>query len=252
MPNLFLSPSTQEYNPYYDGVGNEEYYMNLIADGMVPYLDASGITFTRNDPTGRVSNSIALSNSGDYSLHLALHSNAAGAANSGNVRGVDVYYYRDSPAGKAAAEIVAENLRAVYPNPEAVRTVPTTSLAELRQTRAPAVLAEIGYHDNSEDAEWIRANIDNIAQAMALSVAEYLNVPFVSPGGLPDTEESRGLVVTGGGRLNIRDMPDLSGTVIGQAPNGSTLALLGREGDWYRVSRGGLTGYSFAQYIKPL
>ena len=32
MPKVFLSPSTQEWNPYVDG-GNEEQYMNLIADG---------------------------------------------------------------------------------------------------------------------------------------------------------------------------------------------------------------------------
>ena len=31
MAFLYLSPSTQEYNPYVNG-GNEEYYMNLLAD----------------------------------------------------------------------------------------------------------------------------------------------------------------------------------------------------------------------------
>ena len=41
MPKIFLSPSTQEYNEYYDGSGSEEYYMNLIADYMEPYLTAS-------------------------------------------------------------------------------------------------------------------------------------------------------------------------------------------------------------------
>ena len=44
MPSVYLSPSLQEYNPYIDG-GNEEYYMNLIADAMEPYLRASGIDF---------------------------------------------------------------------------------------------------------------------------------------------------------------------------------------------------------------
>ena len=42
MPKVFLSPSTQEWNPYVDG-GNEEQYMNLIADRMEPYLRAAGI-----------------------------------------------------------------------------------------------------------------------------------------------------------------------------------------------------------------
>ena len=49
MPTVFLSPSVQEFNPYIDG-GNEEYYMNLIADAMEPYLTASGIDFVRNNP----------------------------------------------------------------------------------------------------------------------------------------------------------------------------------------------------------
>ena len=44
MAFLYLSPSTQEYNPYVNG-GNEEYYMNLLADELEPYLRASGISF---------------------------------------------------------------------------------------------------------------------------------------------------------------------------------------------------------------
>lgn len=244
MASVFLSPSTQEYNTYYDGNGNEEYYMNLVADGIEPYLRAAGINFNRNDPAGRVSNSIALSNQGNYGLHLALHTNAAGAGNAGNARGIDVYYYRDSPRGKAAAEVLAEKLREIYPG--TVRALPNTSFAELRSTRAPAILAEIGYHDNPEDAEWIRANIANISRATAEAVAQFLNVPFVEP----PADTSTGTVSTGGGRLNIRDAPSLQGNIIGQAPNGSTLTILGKEGDWYRVNRGNLTGYAYGEYIK--
>ena len=77
MPKIFLSPSTQEYNEYYDGSGSEEYYMNLIADYMEPYLTASGIQYTRNDPSGDVNQSVAKSNQGTYDLLLALLSNAA-------------------------------------------------------------------------------------------------------------------------------------------------------------------------------
>ena len=47
MPTLYLSPSTQENNYYVNG-GTEEQYMNLLADKMVPFLDASGIRYTRN------------------------------------------------------------------------------------------------------------------------------------------------------------------------------------------------------------
>ena len=47
MADLYLSPSRQDFNIYYDGSGSEKYYMDLIADAMEPYLVASGISFAR-------------------------------------------------------------------------------------------------------------------------------------------------------------------------------------------------------------
>ena len=38
MPIVFLSPSTQDWNPYVTGSGSEEYWMNRIVDAMEPYL----------------------------------------------------------------------------------------------------------------------------------------------------------------------------------------------------------------------
>ena len=49
MPIIYLSPSLQPYNEYVNG-GNEQEYMNKIADAMVPYLRANGIRYTRNRP----------------------------------------------------------------------------------------------------------------------------------------------------------------------------------------------------------
>lgn len=180
MASVFLSPSTQEFNQYVTG-NNEEYYANLITDAMLPYLRASGITYGRNDPSGTVSTSISLSNSGNYDLHLAIHSNAAPESLAGRIQGSDVYYYRDSIRGKQAAEIFANNLKLIYPNPSLVTAVPTTTLVELRRTRAVAILVEVAYHDNVDDANWIISNIGSIARNLALSVADYLGVPFVEP-----------------------------------------------------------------------
>ena len=180
MPTIYLSPSTQEYNQYVTG-GNEEYYANLIADAMVPYLRASGIGFTRNDPSYTVSDSIAASNRGYYDLHLAIHSNAAPESLAGMLRGSDVYYYRDSQAGRRAADITANNLKLIYPLPDMVAADPTPTLAELRRTRATAIQVEVAYHDNIEDATWIVENIDAIGRNLALSVADILGVPFVEP-----------------------------------------------------------------------
>ena len=178
MPTIFLSPSTQQNNLYVIGE-SEEYYMNRLADAMEPYLRSTGIRFTRNNPDETVSQAIAQSNAGDYDLHVALHSNAAGSANAGQVRGIDIYYFPGSAAGQRAADIIAENFKRIYPLPDRVRTVPTTTLAEVVRTRAPAILAEIGYHDNPEDAAWIRDNIPAIARNLVQSLAAYFDMPFI-------------------------------------------------------------------------
>lgn len=76
MPTVYLSPSTQEYNPYITGAGSEEYFMNLIADAMEPYLLANGIQFSRNTPDMTAASSIRQANQGSYDFYLAIHSNA--------------------------------------------------------------------------------------------------------------------------------------------------------------------------------
>lgn len=57
MPIIYLSPSTQENNYYVTG-GTEEYYMNLLADAMVPYLISNGIQYVRNTPDMTAGSSI--------------------------------------------------------------------------------------------------------------------------------------------------------------------------------------------------
>lgn len=219
--------------------------MNLVADAMEPYLRANGIAFTRNDPSGTVNDSINQSNSGTYDLHLALHSNAAGAANAGNVRGTDVYYAQGSSNGQRAAFIIADNFKDIYPLPQRVRALATTRLAEVTRTTAPAVLVELAYHDNTEDAEWIAENIPAIARNLSQSVTDYFGLPFVLPIPLRN-----GTVVTAGGNLNVRAYPSADGTVIGTVPNGSTVQVRGRYEDWYVIDYNGLLGYASSRYIR--
>ncbi len=243
MPRIYLSPSLQESNPYVIG-GSEEQYMNLVADAMEPYLRSTGITFTRNDPDQTLSQVIAQSNASYYDLHLALHSNAAGAGNEGNVRGTDIYYYTPSTEGRRAAECIVDTMKEIYPDPDRVRAVATTSLAEVRRVDAPSVLAEIAYHDNVEDAQWIRDNIDAIARAMVQALALYFTIPFIEA-----TPAQSATVVTNGGSLNIRNRPTITAAVIGSAPNGASVTVNGMFENWYVIDYNGTVGYANARYI---
>mgnify|MGYP001421773010 CR=1 FL=1 len=245
MPIIYLSPSTQEKNEYVNG-GTEEQYMNLLADKMVPYLDASGIRYVRNTPEMTAASSIAASNRGNYDLHLALHSNAAPEGQYGQVRGILVFYYPGSQEGERAATIIANNLKEIYPLPELVQAQPTTTLGEVRRVRAPSAFLELGYHDNTADARWIEGNIQAIAANLVLSLTEYFGLPFVTP-----ITPWQGTVQTpGGGPLNLRAAPGTRAEVVTLLPNGAKLTVYGRYQEWYTVGYQGRLGYAYADFIQ--
>ena len=219
MPRIFLSPSTQEYNPYITGHGSEEYFMNLIADAMEPYLLANTIRFTRNTPDMTAASSIRLANSGSYDFYLALHSNGStNGSGEGTVRGVIAFYYPTSANGRRAADIFVQGLKEIYPLPDKVYAMATTTLGEVRQPYMPSVLLELGYHDNTADALWV--------------------------------ENWQGTVQTPqGGSLNLRAAPGTRADVVALLPNGAKVTVYGRYQEWYTVGYNGKLGYAYADFI---
>lgn len=172
MPYVFLSPSTQEWNSYAIS-GSEEEYMNYIADKMEENLEKCNIKYKRNAPDNNAAGAIKASNSEDFDVHLAIHSNAAPEQYYGQYQGVDIYYSPHSRWSKALADIIVKNIKEIYPDPENVQALPSVSLGEVTQTRAAAVLCELGYHDNKEDERWIKRNVKEIADALSDSLCEY-------------------------------------------------------------------------------
>jgi len=219
--------------------------MNRLADELEPWLRAGGIRWRRNTPQMTAASSIRQSNAGAYDLHLALHSNAAPEGRYGTARGSIVFYYPGSAQGRRAAEIMAKNLRNIYPLPDLVRTEASTRIGELRLTRAPSVFLELAFHDNTDDAAWLKANIDAIARNLVLSLTEYFGIPFLSP---QTTQQGR--VDTDGGNLNIRARPNTGAPILTQAYDGAPITVLNRnQQGWYLVRYNGVTGYASGDYI---
>ncbi|MDE7363406.1 MAG: N-acetylmuramoyl-L-alanine amidase [Ruminococcus sp.] len=243
MPKVFLSPSTQEWNKYATE-GNEELYMNLLADKMEPYMRSSGIEFVRNDPARNVNGAIQDSNAGEYDVHLALHTNASPESLAGKLRGIDIYFAPNSADSERLANIIANNLKAIYPLPDKSRAVPTYNLGEVLRTKAVAVLCELGYHDNYADEAWLKNNLDAIAKNLVRSLCDYFGIPFILPSAI-----QYGMVTTDGANLNIRDYPSLNGAIIGKIPNNAAVLINGEVEGWYVVSYNGITGYASKDYI---
>ena len=222
----------------------EEDWMNRLADAMVPYLNASGIQYVRNTPDMTAASSIRASNAGNFDLHLALHSNASAPANYGKNRGILVFYYPSSTQGKRASEIVANNLKAIYPLPNRVEARPTTAIGEVKQPRAPSVFIELGYHDNVDDATWVQNNLDEIARNLVLSLTEYFGIPFLTP-----RPERQGVVDVNWGYLNIRSRPSTTAPVVARAYDGARVTIINEWQGWYLVQFDGIIGYASSDFI---
>ena len=244
MPIIYLSPSTQDWNMYVTGSGSEEYNMNLLADALVPYLLSNGIQYKRNRPEMTAASSIREANSSYYDFYLALHSNAAPEGRYGEERGIIAFYYPGSVQGQRAAELFAEELRKIYPLPGQVTTRATTSLGEVRQSRAPAVLLEIGYHDNWADATWVETHMDAIAQQLARALTEFFGLPFIYP-----MDPVGGTVNVNYGTLNLRSSPSPTGTILANMPDGAPVTVYGEWQGWYVVHYENYVGYAAAAYI---
>lgn len=245
MPTIYLSPSTQEANIYVTGSGSEETHMNQLADAMIPYLNANAIAYRRNAPEMTASSSIRKSNDGKYDFHLALHSKCSRPENRGENRGVIASYFPESRNGKRAADLFVTHLREVYPQSDKVRSEGTRRIGEVRMTRAPSTLLELGFHDNYCDARWVETRKDAIAQELVRALTDYFGLPFIYPSG-----QIMGRVDLSWGTLNLRNYPSLHGRVIYSIPEGAKVVVYGRWEDWYSVRYGNKQGYVAVPYIQ--
>lgn len=177
MPTIFLSPSTQE-NEYITG-GNEEYYMNLIVDAMVPYLKANNLDFERSNPGESIDEILEHVNEQGRDLYLALRSGYSPEGTDPPLQGSNIYHYIYTPiGGERAAYYIAANLMEIYPRPDLVKIIPIDT-HEIRDTNAPSVIVELGYLGNPKDEIWMKQNIDAIAKNLVLSITQFLNQPFM-------------------------------------------------------------------------
>ena len=244
MPAIYLSPSTQDWNQYVTGSGSEEYNMNLLADELVPYLRANAIRYRRNRPEMTAASSIREANAGDYDLYLALHSNAAPDGHYGEERGIIAFYYPGSTQGRRAAELLVEQLRQIYPLPNKVTVRDIVTLGEVSRSRAPAVLLEIGYHDNYADAVWVEGHMESVARQIARGLTEFFGLPFAEP-----MKSVEGSVAVSYGTLNLRSYPSPEGGVLAHMPNGARVTVYGQWQGWYTVRYEDYLGYAAAAYI---
>lgn len=235
MPIVYLSPSTREFNVY-PGGGNEEYYMNLIVDEMIPYLNSSGIKYERCIPSQPITSAIAQANRSNHDLYMAIQSGSSSDSKTKQIRESNVLYKPGDPESKRISDIVAQNLKGIYPLPDKVKTASKNHRVELQDVIAPSVIIEVAHHDNPDDAMWIRENTEKIAELLSSSIAEYFSVPLITP--------QEAIQTTTPSEINLYIRPSLTSPVVSSVPSGASVLILGEWENWYVIDYLGNIGYT--------
>ena len=113
------------------------------------------------------------------------------------------------------------------------------------RVRAPSAFLELGYHDNPEDAAWIKSSLDAVAKNLVISLTDYFDIPFL----LPQPSRS-GQVDVDWGVLNIRARPELDAPILVQAPDGAPLTVRNstRTGIWWTTTEQWVTPGGFSSH----
>ena len=242
LSSIYLSPSLEGYN-FYPGGGNEQYYMNLIVDEMIPYLISSGIKYERSNPSQTLSANVANANFGNYNLYLSLQSSSSldPLLKTTNNKGINVFHFKDSFDGQKCANIIAKNIKDIYFSPEDVSVIGTLDIGEINFSITVSVLVDFGNHDDPVQANWIRQNIEKIARNLAISLTQYFIVPFIEP-----TPIKIGI---SNSRFSLMNKPNVYSEIIATIPPKVTVDILGEWNEWYVINYSNKTGYAEKKYI---
>ncbi len=179
MVDVYISPSVQHFNLGVNGYGSEEERMNEIADIVEYELNRHGLVTDRNSPNMTLAQVVEDSNSVNPRVHVAIHSNAA----NGEARGAEIYTHRFGGEGEKLARDIYPYLEALTPTDdlgvkEGRLSFGGKGMSELRKTVAPAVLMEVGFHDNPEDSDFIINNIYEYGRDISKGILDYFGIPY--------------------------------------------------------------------------
>lgn len=166
MCSVYISLPIKKGGEYPNG-GDENFWMSKIGHKLASDL-CDNINSVISPQEMRLPAIIRNSNAGNHDIHLALRSKSS--QESGRFKGAHILYFSNSEKGKAYAEIIADEYRKIYPEPNLVSVSSNSVLDELKLTHAPAVMIQTAYHDNPQDEIWLTNNTDEIAHSLSLAL----------------------------------------------------------------------------------
>lgn len=177
--SVFVSPSNQFGNVGSENTKfkNEMVEMNDIASYLIERLTANGVKVYRNNPGQSIDEYIQTSKDLNPTLYLSLQSGSSAAHDQ---YGITSWLDMRESEGWGLMKEIHQNLLGIYPNKDkkdydhGINNANGSS-KELASNKM-ALMIQVGYHDNDDDANWIMNNKKDIGYNLADSILRYYHV----------------------------------------------------------------------------
>ena len=180
MPKIYINPSNQNNNPCKMG-DTEATHMHQYTDYLEIYLKANGFEYKRNklgsDLNNTLSKAVADANTWKPDIYYSAHSNAS----NGTAKGSRPYIYTKSGDNLRLANCIISRRKELYKYDCTV--FEEKSFYELKSTNCIAVIDEIVFHDNTEDAKFFHDNMKTFAKLTVKAFCDYFKINFIDPDG---------------------------------------------------------------------
>lgn len=114
----------------------------------------------------------------------------------------------------------------------------------------PAETTEAADEDTTEPTEGEIANLLSWLTGAKVTISVTEDGIQIDTNDSEDTEPGQtGTVTTNGGRLNVRTGAGLDHTAFTQLPNGTTVEVIGEDGDWLKIILPERIGYVYSDYM---
>lgn len=186
MIQIYLSPSTQIKNVYYDKIHTEEQVMNTITDKIEQLLTQFNVVVFRGHRELPTTERVLIANQLEVDYYLAVHSNAGGG------KGCEVFY-QVGPNHEAHVNIKSKDYASKLNRDFSNITILNTNDGdrgikfkkfsdgrdynhELRTLMVPGNLIEVEFHDTKVGCQWILDNVNTIALTIAESIVNIFSL----------------------------------------------------------------------------
>ena len=179
---------------------------------------------------------VALANSkGTYDIVVQIHFNAGSSDPNSNTTGTETYYRTSS--GKPYSDRVNAKLSTLFKNRGSKKD--TRGLYWLKYTKCPAILIEVCFVDDKDDAKIYLSNIDKTARLIAEGIAgKAISAQPVQPTPQPTDSFKVKVIYDGADGLNIRADASAKAAIVGQVHNGEVFTIVETKGVWGKLKSG--------------